>query len=72
MLSAGDQAPPFAVKTSDGGYWFSEEAGQRLVVSFAPELDEHLRDAAEQLGLVWIVDRPREPLPGVTVIVDDG
>ena len=72
MLSSGDRAPLFAVKTSDGGYWFSEEAGQRLVVSFVDELDEHLRAAAEQLGLVWIVDEPREPLPGVTVIVDDG
>ncbi|MGW6933967.1 hypothetical protein ACWGE0_28190 [Lentzea sp. NPDC054927] len=36
------------------------------------ELDEHLRETAERLGLVWIVDEPREPLPGVTVIVDDG
>lgn len=73
MLTPGDRAPLFAVRTEDGGgYWFSEEAGQPVVVTFVDELDDHLREAAEKLGLVWVVSKPCDPPDGVTVIVDDG
>ena len=52
MLTPGDRAPLFAIKNADGGYWFSEEAGRPVVVSFVDELDEHLRQHG---NLVWIV-----------------
>ncbi|NKE56721.1 2OG-Fe(II) oxygenase [Lentzea sp. PSKA42] len=70
MVTPGDRAPLFAVRTEDGGYWFSEEAGQRVILSFVDELDEHLLAAEEKL--VWVVPKPCDPPDDVTVIVDDG
>ncbi|MFJ5991127.1 2OG-Fe(II) oxygenase [Lentzea sp. NPDC092896] len=69
MLTPGDRAPLFAIKNADGGYWFSEEAGKPVVVSFVDELDEHLQQSD---NLVWVVRKPCDPPEGVTVVLDDG
>ncbi|MEV6239894.1 2OG-Fe(II) oxygenase [Lentzea sp. NPDC051838] len=69
MLTPGDRAPLFAVK-ADTDYYLSAEAGHPTVVTFARELDQHLRDT--KLGVVWVVPEPQDPPDGVTVIVDDG
>ncbi|MEU0881924.1 2OG-Fe(II) oxygenase [Lentzea sp. NPDC005914] len=71
MLTPGDRAPLFAVR-GDTDYYLSAEAGHPIVVTFADELDQHLHDTAQKLGVVWVVADPRDPPDGVTVIVDDG